>query len=409
MKKSTIIALISVIAVGAMSFSILRSNGNIPGRTNSPGETTCTGCHGGTALNAGPGSITITSSPSLASGYTAGTSYTITVTVAESVAPNNALFGVCAEALLASGANGGTIAITNATLTQLLTRTIGVNVRNSVTHTGTGNVGPNSQAFSFRWTAPVTGTGAVTFYAAGLACNNDGGSNGDHTYTTTLAVSESVSCTLAATSTKNDGCNNANNGTATASPTGGTPPYTYAWTGGQTTATATGLAPGAYTCTVTAGVGCTRTTTVSIVNPTVVVASVSSSTNVTCNGGSNGSATATGSGGTGAISYSWNTTPVQNTAIATGLTAGNYITTVTDANGCAKTASVTITQPAVVVASVSSSTNVTCNGGSNGSATATGSGGTGAISYSWNTTPVQNTAIATGLTAGNYITTVTDA
>jgi len=188
MKKKITLALVSMVAVGALSFSILSSGGKA-GYTGSPSENNCTTCHSGT-VNSGPGSAVITSSPSLAAGYTASTVYTITVTVADNVAPHNALFGFDFEALFASGASAGTLAITNSTLTKLLNKTVSSNVRVNVVHTGTDNVGPDSQAFSFTWTAPATGSGNVTFYTSGLAADNTGGTSGDNVYTSTLNVPE---------------------------------------------------------------------------------------------------------------------------------------------------------------------------------------------------------------------------
>jgi gliding motility-associated-like protein len=81
--------------------------------------------------------------------------------------------------------------------------------------------------------------------------------------------------------------------------------------------------------------------------------------------------------------------------------------TATDANGCIATASITITEPPALTVTVTG-TNVLCNGGSTGSATATPAGGTAPYTYSWSTTPVQSTAAAAGLTAGSYTVTVTD-
>jgi hypothetical protein len=68
-----------------------------------------------------------------------------------------------------------------------------------------------------------------------------------------------------------------------------------------------------------------------------------SSTQATCPLQNNGTATANVTGAVGAVTYSWNTTPVQTTATATGLTAGDYTITVTDVNGCIATANVTVT------------------------------------------------------------------
>lgn len=186
MKKILLISSILVLIAGTMAFEILSSNGKA-GYTNSPGEGNCTNCHSGT-VNSGSGSITITSSPSLTNGYMRGATYTMTVTITNNDAPNNTLFGVGVEALFATGANGGTLSITNSNLTQIKTTTVDSNIRNNVVHTGNGNNGPNSQQFSFDWTAPATGIETVTFYAVGNAANNNGSNSGDNIYTTSLVA-----------------------------------------------------------------------------------------------------------------------------------------------------------------------------------------------------------------------------
>jgi len=205
-------------------------------------------------------------------------------------------------------------------------------------------------------------------------------------------------------------CNGAANGTATITANGGTPNYFYSWstTPIQTNATANNLAAGTYTCTVTDANGCTATATVTITQPNVLNSSISSSSNATCNANCNGTATVTAIGGTPNYSYSWNTSPAQTSATTNNLCAGSYIVTVTDANGCTSTNSVTITAPTAISTNINS-TNVTCNAGANGSATVTANGGTPNYSYSWNTTPVQTTATASNLTAGSYTVIVTDA
>jgi len=175
----------------------------------------------------------------------------------------------------------------------------------------------------------------------------------------------------------------------------------------QTTATATGLAAGTYIVTVTDANLCIKTASVTITQP-VALTIGTTQVNVLCNGSSTGTATATPAGGVGPYTYSWNTLPVQTTATATGLAAGTYIVTVTDANLCIKTASVTITQPVALTVGTTQ-VNVLCNGSSTGTATATPAGGVGPYTYSWNTLPVQTTATATGLAAGTYIVTVKDA
>jgi hypothetical protein len=179
---------------------------------------------------------------------------------------------------------------------------------------------------------------------------------------------------------------------------------------GGTAATATGLTAGLYAVAVTDANGCTSSTNFTITEPTALVSSASAQTNVSCNGGSNGSATVAASGGTGAYTYLWS--PAGGTAAtATGLTAGLYTVTVTDANGCTSSTNFTITEPTALVATSSGQTNVTCYGLNDGSASVNVSGGTGAYTYIW--TPGNpaggTTSTATGLTAGTYAVTVSDA
>ncbi|MFC4479421.1 MBG domain-containing protein [Flavobacterium chungangensis] len=205
-------------------------------------------------------------------------------------------------------------------------------------------------------------------------------------------------------------CNGGANGTATVAPTGGTPGYTYSWntTPVQTTATATGLAAGTYTVTVTDFYGCQTTRSFTINQPaTPLSASPAGQTDILCNGSATGSATVSATGGTPGYTYSWS--PSGGTAeTATGLTAGTYTVTVTDANSCQATQSFTITEPGALVASPAAQTNIACRGGLTGSATVTATGGAGSYTYSW--APSGGTAAtATGLAAGTYVVTVTDA
>ncbi|MEL1240867.1 MBG domain-containing protein, partial [Flavobacterium flavipallidum] len=119
-------------------------------------------------------------------------------------------------------------------------------------------------------------------------------------------------------------------------------------------------------------------------------------------------------GGAGGYTYNWtpgNPTGDGTTSV-TGLTAGTWTCTVTDANGCTATRNFTITQPTALVATASSQTNISCNGGSNGAASInTPTGGAGGYTYNWtpgNPTGDGTTSV-TGLTAGTWTCTVTDA
>ena len=193
----------------------------------------------------------------------------------------------------------------------------------------------------------------------------------------------------------------ANNGTAVVIVTGGTGPYTYAWSNGATTSSISNLAAGTYTIVVTDKNGCTATSTTTVAASTNIVVNVSS-TNAAC-GVNNGTATASVSGGTAPYIYAWSNGAT--TASISGLGAGTYTVVVTDSRGCSMTKSVTVTSTSGISVSISS-TNLKCNGDNNGSATANVTGGTAPITYLWNTGAT--TSSISNLVAGVYSVTATD-
>ncbi len=231
------------------------------------------------------------------------------------------------------------------------------------------------------------------------------------TNTQSVNISQPIALSSSISSQTNVSCFGGSNGSATVLPAGGTAPYSYSWntTPIQTLATATGLGAGTYTVTITDSSGCSKIQSVVLTQPLTALDATSSQTNVSCFGSNTGSATVLATGGTAPYTYLWNTVPAQITATATGLLAGNYSVVITDSNGCTKTESYTISQPATgLTAAISSQTNLTCFGGNNGSATVTASGGVGTLSYLWNTIPAQTSATASGLSEGTYIVTVKD-
>ncbi|MGL4595981.1 MAG: PKD domain-containing protein [Bacteroidia bacterium] len=121
----------------------------------------------------------------------------------------------------------------------------------------------------------------------------------------------------------------------------------------------------------------------------------------------NGSASATPSNGAGPFGYTWNTVPPQTGQTATNLAPGQYIVSVIDSSsGC------TFVDTVVVLATgtmtiTTASTNVTCNGGSNGSATVTPTSGNAPYTYAW-LPNVSATNTASNLSAGQYAVVVTD-
>jgi len=275
----------------------------------------------------------------------------------------------------------------------------------------TGGTGPYATA----WTGPngfTANTQNLTSLAAGPYTANITDANGC-TFSTGYTLTQPGALAPTTGSITNVSCFGTNIGTATASIVGGVPPYSYSWNSApaQSTATATGLPSGSYTATVTDGYGCTRTANATITGPAQTLStSVSGTINVSCFGGTSGGTTVNASGGTSPYSFSWNTSPVQSIATATNLTAGTWTCTVTDANGCSTTRTVTITQPvAPLSSSLSAQTNVGCFGATTGSATAAAAGGTAPYAYSWNTSPAQTGATANTLIAGTWTCTITDA
>jgi hypothetical protein len=270
--------------------------------------------------------------------------------------------------------------------------------------TGTGGNG-TTYVQTFNWTAPATGTGTISFWAVVNAVNGNNSDSGDKFNTGHIAITELVANPLKATaSSVNLKCNGDKTGSATVTVSGGSSPYTYSWnsTPVQTTATASGLGAGSYTVTVKDAKNVTTTAVATITEPSALNI-ITNATNVKCNAGADGSATATVSGGASPYTYSWNNG--KTTANITGLATGTYTVTVTDANSCIKTATVNITQPAALVIAVNK-TDANCNT-SNGSITASPTGGTGSYTYKWSTG--QTTASITGLAAGSYTIDVTDA
>lgn len=198
-------------------------------------------------------------------------------------------------------------------------------------------------------------------------------------------------------------CVNTPIGAITATVTGGAGPYTFHWSNGATTSSISGLAAGTYSVTVTDINGCMASTSGTVNQVPSLMVNVAG-TNISCFGGANGSATANVTGGTPPFTFIWSNGA--NTATITGLTPGTYSVTVNDSAGCSGQSSVTITQPTQITIMLTG-TNAVCNGTATGSAMCTAGGGTPPYSFSWSNGATG--ANTTGLAAGTYTVTVTDA
>jgi hypothetical protein len=197
------------------------------------------------------------------------------------------------------------------------------------------------------------------------------------------ADSNNNTCTLSVT-VYGDGvvCNGASNGMLYASVSGGTPPYTYKWspTGGSKD-TATGLVSDYYTVYVTDFTGCSDSA-VGYLQDDYVVITISGNDTI-CGSGCTGALTTTGLGGTPPYTYSWSNG--MTTYALTGLCAGTYAITFTDASGCVAkdSASVSIFPniPSLVV--TPTYTDATCAGDYDGSIVLAASAPTSPFRYEW--------------------------
>ncbi|MFM9948909.1 MAG: gliding motility-associated C-terminal domain-containing protein, partial [Saprospiraceae bacterium] len=195
-----------------------------------------------------------------------------------------------------------------------------------------------------------------------------------------------------------------NDGTATATASGGTGTLLYNWSNGGTMASITNLPPGIYTVTVTDANGCTIEDSGTVApfdcgTFSVVIDGI----DPLCNGESTGTATAIPVGGTAPYDYSWNTGAI--TPTINGLVAGAYAVTVTDGNNCPFTQNIVLFSPAALFLDLMS-TGETMIDANDGTATANVSGGTGAYEYLWSNGG--DTETITGLPPGIYSVTVTD-
>jgi len=195
---------------------------------------------------------------------------------------------------------------------------------------------------------------------------------------------------------------NGNDGKIYGTVTGGTRPYSYAWSTGSTDSTILGLTSGVYYLTVTDVNNCVRIDSTSLTdNPAIVVNT--GNTLSTC-GSADGTAVVTVTGGVPPYYYNWMTGAT--TSAINSLSSGSYNISIIDANGCQIVTLINVNDAGGSSSGISNITNSTCNGSSDGSITVTTNGGSTPYSYSWSTG--DTTSSISGLIAGSYIVTVTD-
>lgn len=261
-----------VVALLASAGNVFTNQSQPPaGNTGAPGETTCSrsGCHS-TNSAVTTSALVFDTAPAggLASGYTPGQQYNLIVNVNSLTPPAGTTtpkYGFSLTAVDGSNNAAGTFAITSAATTSLST------------FAGKSYIGHKSAnstaAWVFKWTAPGSGTGDVTFYIAANSSNNNGNSLGDAIYIRNVTIAEAAS---ACNGTFTAGINASSAGpycngdqvtlTATVSGTGVSGgSLVYNWSNGGTTPTVTVPTGTTYSVTVTDG-ACVDSETIDLSN-----------------------------------------------------------------------------------------------------------------------------------------------
>jgi gliding motility-associated-like protein len=188
--------------------------------------------------------------------------------------------------------------------------------------------------------------------------------------------------------------------------TGGIGSYIYQWNNGAGNAGTATVSPTVNTTyIVTVSDLCSNIAADSLHVSIFNIATTSSTTDPLCYGSSDGLASVTPTGGASPYTYSWSSG--QTSGSLTGLPAGTYDYTITDAIGCMSIGNLILTEPPLLVPTIFDSTMVTCFGGTTGSATVSVAGGTPSYTYVWS--PSGGTGTTAGsLAAGTYTVSVTD-
>ena len=200
-------------------------------------------------------------------------------------------------------------------------------------------------------------------------------------------------------------CTGSADGTASAMGNGGTAPYSFEWSNGQTTPDATDFPATTISVVVTDMNGCSATATSSLTDPEALSLEFQNN-RVSCNGGNDGSSTAIADGGNAPYAYTWSNGG--NSSQIADLSAGSYTLLLTDANGCELEETVEITEPQAPLVADFSAEDVSCPGLQDGQINVDVIGGTPPYRYSLNGEAPVGHSTQIALFAGDYDVTVID-
>lgn len=374
-------------------FIFLAHSGNPEDRnTGAPFDGLCSNCHGGGNFD---GDISVTGFPTT---ILPNTVYNLTFTVTATMG-NPTVGGFQLVAVNASNVNSGDLAPANSE-----TGTTFSGAREYIDHRGAKPYTGNSVSWNFSWTSPNGPNGSViTIYYSSNLANGNGSSSGDNIIFasksgTMMGGGNPLSVSI--TGKKNISCFGGMDGSATATAAGGSTPYSYAWSNGETSNQLSNVGFGSYRITVTDNVGATASTSVALTQPSQLNHVVQITRNVSCPGGRDGAVTTSVSGGVQPY------TVIYSSGSPNGLRAGQYTVTVMDNNTCSSSSTFTITEPDTFTVATPVFLNPTCPLDSNGAIKILVSGGNPPYKYKWNTNDTGTNL--TKLKTGNYKLTITD-
>ena len=177
--------------------------------------------------------------------------------------------------------------------------------------------------------------------------------------------------------------------------TGGSANLLYQWSNNATTEDLSGLCEGTYTVTVSSANGVSKTTSATVVSQQGGIELSVCVTDVLCNGSQNGAVDLSVLSGTAPFTYQWSNGATSQDL--SGLSAGTYIPTVTDATGCTSTTIAVVGTPDAISLNATTTSN---------SIDLDVAGGTSPYSYSWSNGATSQDLV--GLSAGTYCVTVVD-
>lgn len=313
--------------------AVVASSDNPPnGRTGAPFDGTCGNCHN----SSNPGGYdAVIELSGLPNPIPPDSTFAVTLTVT-TIAGSPFRAGFQLVAVQSDDANAGDLeSVDTETGTEMFGSREYIDHRNPKKFNGNPSV-----SWTFNWTSPSSSEGGqIHFYFITLLANGNG-SSGDYTVSGSQSFLFGGSVPLSASiiDTTPASCFGAADGAATVAANGGTPPYDFAWPGGQTTSTATNLASGNYEVTVTDSLGLTATVSAVIEEPEPITIDPVSVVNVECPDDHDGQIIVAASGGVEPYAYLWSHGATG--ALAFALVVDTYSVTATDANGCTQTLAV---------------------------------------------------------------------